>query len=99
MDVIVIGPMDLSGAFGKLAQTQDPEIQNVYRYVAQHGRAAGKNVLVSTGGYNVENIRFWAEIGCNMITIGNEPGYINDGLKATRKNFETVMKELHGDAK
>ena len=92
--VIVIGPMDLSGAFGKLAQTKDPEIRKVYRYVAEHARAAGKPVLVSTGGYDPENIRFWASIGVNMITVGNEPGYIGDGLKTTLKNFRSVMDEL-----
>lgn len=90
--VIVIGPMDLSGAFGRLAQTKDPEIQDVYRYVAERGRAAGKPVLVSTGGYDPENIRFWVSIGVNMITIGNEPGYINDGLKKTLANFRSVME-------
>ncbi len=91
--IIVIGPMDLSGAYGKLGQTQDPEMQKIYAYVAERGRASGKPVLVSTGGYNKENIRFWAGIGVNMITIGNEPGYINDGLKATLRNFHEVMAE------
>ncbi len=94
VDVLVIGPMDLSGAFGKLAQTQDPEIQNVYRYVAQRGRAAGKPVLVSTGGYNQENLRFWVSIGVNMITVGNEPSYICDGLKITLTTFNAVMKDF-----
>jgi len=92
--VIVIGPMDLSGAFGKLSQTKDPEIQNIYRYVAQHGRAAGKPVLVSTGSYDVENIRFWVSCGVNMITIGNEPGYLNEGLRNTLESFKSVMKEF-----
>lgn len=91
VDVLIIGPMDLSGAFGKLAQTQDPEIREVYRHVAQRGRAAGKPVLVSTSGYEEENLRFWASIGVNMITVGNEPGYLTDGLKKTLANFRTVM--------
>lgn len=98
VDIIVIGPMDLSGAFGKLAQTQDPEIKKIYKYVAEHGRASGKPVLVSTGGYNVENIKFWASIGVNMITIGNEPGYISDGLKTTLKNFKSAMEEMNTES-
>ena len=32
--VIVIGPMDLSGAFGKLAQTKDPEIKKLFQDAA-----------------------------------------------------------------
>jgi len=94
VDVIVIGPMDLSGAFGKLTQTSDPEIRKIYKYVAEHGRAAGKPVLVSIGSYAPETIRFWASIGVNMITIGNEPGYINEGLNATLKSFRNVMDEM-----
>lgn len=91
--VIVIGPMDLSGAFGKLAQTNDPEIQEVYRYVAQKGRAAGKPVLVSTGSYSAENIRFWTSIGVNMFTVGNETGYISEGLSRTLESFRAVIAE------
>ena len=98
VDIIVIRPMDLSGAFGKLTQTQDPEIKKIYKYVAEHGRASGKPVLVSTGGYNVENIKFWASIGVNMITIGNEPGYISDGLKTTLKNFKSAMEEMNTES-
>lgn len=88
--VIVIGPMDLSGAFGKLAQTNDPEMQKIYRYVAEHGRKAGKPVLVSTGGYRPEQIKQWTDMGVNMYTVGNEPGYISDGLKTTLENFRKV---------
>ena len=94
VSVIVIGPMDLSGAFGKLAQTDDPEIRNIYKYVAEKGRAAGKPVLVSTGSYSAENIRFWASIGVNMITIGNETGYISEGLNRTLQSFREVMAEV-----
>lgn len=90
--VIVIGPMDLSGAYGKLGQTQDPQMKEIYRYVAQRGRAAGKPVLVSTGGYNKENLAFWTGIGVNMVTVGNEPGYIGDGLRTTLKNFREVIQ-------
>lgn len=93
LSIIVIGPMDLSGAFGKLAQTNDPEIQDVYRYVAKKGRDAGKPVLVSTGSYSAENIRFWSSIGVNMITIGNEPSYISEGLSRTLQSFRSVMAE------
>lgn len=94
VDIIVIGPMDLSGAYGKLGQTQDEEIRKIYRYVAERGRAAGKPVLVSVGGYDQETMRFWASIGVNMITTGNEPTYLNDGLKTTLHNFKSVRDTL-----
>lgn len=93
--VIVIGPMDLSGAYGKLAQVNDPEMLAIYRYVAERGRKAGKPVLVSTGGYTCENIKLWTDMGVNMFTVGNEPGYICDGMKTTLKNFYEVVSSPH----
>ncbi len=93
VDVLVIGPMDLSGAYNKLAQTGDEEIQNVYRYVAKKAHEAHKPVLVSMGDYSCQGIRHWIEIGADMITVGNEPGYITDGLKTTLKNAAVVFEE------
>jgi 2-keto-3-deoxy-L-rhamnonate aldolase RhmA len=93
VDVIIIGPMDLSGAYGKLTKVKDPEMQRIYRHVAERGRKAGKPVLVSTGGYDYDTIAMWHEIGANMITVGNEPTYINAGLKATLKSAREVFGE------
>lgn len=94
VDVLIIGPMDLSGAFGKLAQEKDPEIQKIYRYVVEKAHEAEKPVLVSMGNYTYDGIKAWADMGVDMITVGNEPGYIFNGTKTTLQNAQAVLEDL-----
>lgn len=87
VDVIVLGPCDLSGAYGKLNQIKDPEIQQVYRHVVERAHAAGKPALVSNGNYSFENIRMWIDMGFDMITVGNESSFILNGARTAIENF------------
>lgn len=91
VDVLILGPADLSGAFGKLCRFDDPEIQQVYKNVVQRSHAAGKPVLVSTGAYSRETIRQWRDLGCDMITIGTEAGYVVDGASAAYAHARDLL--------
>lgn len=97
VDILVLGPCDLSGAFGKLNQLLDPEIQKVYNYVVKRAHAAGKPVLVSNGNYSEEYIKMWLEMGIDMITVGSEVSYIMNGAKTVKKNFEQVISTQNKD--
>ena len=91
VDILVLGPCDLSGAFGKLNQIKDPEIQQIYRHVVERAHAAGKPVLVSNGNYSLENIRMWVDMGFDMITVGNESSFIVNGAKTAIANFNEAV--------
>ncbi len=94
VDILVLGPMDLSGAFGKLGKLMDPEMQAIYREVAERAHAAGKPVLVSHGNFAPENIRMWAEMGMDLITLGSEIGFIMHGARTTRDNARKIFASM-----
>ena len=94
VDIVILGPNDLSGAFGKLAQINDPEIQEIYRTVIRKTHEAGKPLLVSTGDFSRASIKMWAEMGADFITVGSEMGYIVQGARTTLTNAREVFAEL-----
>ncbi len=94
VDILVLGPMDLSGAYGKLGKTEDPEIRKIYRYVVEKTHEAGKPILVSQGGFSRESIKAWADMGMDLITIGTEPGYILYGAKTALSNAQQAVDKM-----
>ena len=92
ISALIIGPMDLSGAYHHLGEDNHPEMLGIYRRIAETGRKAGIPVMVSTGAHTVENIRKWVDMGVNLVTVGNEFGYILSGLRETIRNAETVER-------
>ena len=94
VDIVILGPNDLSGAFGKLAQINDPEIQEIYRTVIRKTHEAGKPLLVSTGDFSRASIKMWAEMGADFITVGSEMGYIVQGARTTLTNAREIFAEL-----
>lgn len=94
IDIIVLGPNDLSGAFGKLAQLESPEMQDIYRTVIQKTHEAGKPLLVSSGNFSRESIQMWAEMGADLITVGSEMGYIVHGAKTTYATAQEVFSSI-----
>jgi 2-dehydro-3-deoxyglucarate aldolase/4-hydroxy-2-oxoheptanedioate aldolase len=91
VDILVLGPMDLSGGYGKLGKMDDPEIQGIYRHVVEKAHAAGKPVLVSHGVYTSERIAMWAEMGMDLITVGSDIGYIVQGARTALANAKEVF--------
>ena len=94
VDIIILGPNDLSGAFGKLAQLDDPEMQKIYRTVISKTHEAGKPLLVSSGNFSRESIQMWADMGADLITVGSEMGYIVHGAKTTFATAKDIFAKL-----
>lgn len=94
IDILVLGPNDLSGALGKLAQMNDPEVQKAYRHVVAKAHAAGKPLLVSTGNFSRESIGMWADMGVDMITVGSEIGFVMQGARTTLANAREIFAGL-----
>lgn len=95
IDAFIIGPMDSSGAFGHLTDVTHPEvlvhIEQAIRKIKEKGRYVG----VSIGNYDEESIKFWIDLGVNMISMGSECGYILDGCKKTIANLSQVANDAH----
>ncbi len=79
LDGVVIGPNDLSGAYGKLGQTADPDIVVLIERVVRQARAAGKLVGMATG-HNPDRLKHWVDVGVQWIAINAD--FINLTLMA-----------------
>lgn len=92
IDVFIIGPMDSSGAFGHLGDYTHPEVICHIREAIQKIRKAGRYVGVSVGGYDTDTIKYWADLGVNLISVGSECGFILDGCRASLENMKKVFE-------
>ena len=93
VDILVLGPCDLSGSYGKLNELRDPEMQKVYRYVVERAHAAGKPALVSNGVYTRDNIQMWVDMGFDFITVGSDASYALNGAKTVVQTARELFLE------
>lgn len=93
VDAYIIGPMDSSGAFGHLTDYCHPDVISQIRTAIQKIRKNGKYVGVSIGGYDENAIRYWAELGINLISVGSECGYILDGCQKSLQNLKQIFEK------
>ena len=82
IDMLFIGPTDLSGSVEKLLQFDDPEvselIEKAERGIKQSGKALGGIVL------GTENIVSKFERGYDLIVAGGDVVFLREGAKALR---------------
>ena len=89
---IIIGPCDLSGSMGLLAQTKHPEVKKVMDEIAEKARKAGIPFGVSMS-YDEESVSDWIKRGARMIFCDNDAGYIFDGCRNTLANLNRLKTE------
>ena len=86
IDAAYVGPADLSAAFGKPGQSDDPEILGAIDRVIEVCEAKGVIPGIHTG--SVDKARFWAGKGMKMI------GFCTD-IKLIQQVCQTSVQELH----
>lgn len=86
LDVIFIGPMDLSQSYGVPGRTGDPEVVRAVEAITEKTLAAGK--IVGTVAGTPEAARALMEKGVRYILLASDQGMIlkwgKDALKAIR---------------
>jgi 4-hydroxy-2-oxoheptanedioate aldolase len=85
IDVLLVGPMDLSASLGKITQTGSPEVQAVMRDIPR--RLAGSGVAVGTTLDDVTDLQEKYEWGYRFLNVGNPLGY---GLRVLRQHVQTL---------
>ncbi len=86
IDAAFVGPADLSAAFGKPGQSDDPEIQNAINRVIEVSEANG--VIPGIHTSSVEKAKFWVSKGMKMI------GFCTD-IKLIQQICQKSVQELH----
>jgi 2-dehydro-3-deoxyglucarate aldolase/4-hydroxy-2-oxoheptanedioate aldolase len=86
IDVLLIGPMDLSQTLGVPGQLRHPEVVATIREVVRAGRDHGVASGIHSPG--VEDCRFWRDEGMTFLACSSEAGMIASGLRAARTAFD-----------
>jgi 4-hydroxy-2-oxoheptanedioate aldolase len=80
VDVLFVGPADLTLALGKFGQTDDPKVVAVFRQVAdacrRHGKVAGLPC-------SPEQVPFYHEMGFRFFNVTSDYRCVSDGLRST----------------
>src|SRR5262249_10694661 len=69
LSAIVIGPYDLSGSMGHMAEPQHPDVQRAIETVVAHARRTQVFVGIGTGD-DAEALIGWINKGMQWLTIG-----------------------------
>lgn len=89
VDLLFIGPSDLSQSLGRLGQPDHPEVWRAVEAIAaacrQHGKPWG---IVPAGPKYAERC---VELGCRMLTCGNDVSAMRLGLAAIKQTYAEVQ--------
>jgi 2-keto-3-deoxy-L-rhamnonate aldolase RhmA len=79
VDVLFVGPMDLTTSMGIAGQYGDPRFHDALRVVAEAARGAGKAVGILL--LDPANLGLVRELGYTVVALGSDGGAVADGLK------------------
>lgn len=96
VDLLVIGPNDLSASYGHLGDTRNPEMFPIYDRIARTCKAHGMPFGPSLGAADHASMREWAARGATFMGCGDDISYLSDGAKAT---FQFLKESGMYDAK
>lgn len=94
VDAFIIGPNDLSGQFGQLANPLSPEVDRVISDIARRVRRAGKPCGISVGPYDKQSIHHWLSKGINMISCGGDVTFMRTASLLALDNLRAVKRAL-----
>jgi 2-keto-3-deoxy-L-rhamnonate aldolase RhmA len=85
VDVIYIGPADLSASYGHIGNMSHPDVQKAIDKVYEASKAAGKGtgIHMASGSSIPERIKK----GYNLVTLGNDLLYAKNGVLAQFKEL------------
>ena len=73
IDVLFVGPMDLSASLGVITQLQDPAVQEIMEDIPR--RLAGSGIATGTTLGDVDEVRQKIEWGYRFLSVGNPLAY------------------------
>jgi len=79
IDVLLVGPMDLSASLGVITQTQSPLVQNIMQDVPK--RLAGTGIATGTTLASIDELQQKRDWGYRFLNIGSPLGYGVDVVK------------------
>lgn len=81
VDCFIFGPCDLSGSIGELNQVFEKNTQDLIKRSVEILKKAGKSIGLSTGADDPATLKFWYDLGINVISAGADYLHIASGAR------------------
>lgn len=91
IDVLLVGPMDLSASVGKITDMQSKEVQSIMEEIPR--RLAGSGIMIGTTLGDVSEIQQKYRWGYRFLNVGSPLGY---GLSAVKQHINTLRTNPTG---
>jgi 2-dehydro-3-deoxyglucarate aldolase/4-hydroxy-2-oxoheptanedioate aldolase len=88
IDGYIVGANDLSGSMGRLGDVFSDEVTAVIKEVVAKLKAAGKYVGISTGDFSESTLKYWHDMGFDMISAGADFDFLREGFRQNRETLE-----------
>jgi 4-hydroxy-2-oxoheptanedioate aldolase len=85
LDILFIGPYDLSSSLGVLGQVDHPKVRECMKEIIR--KAAAKGKAVGTFVDNNENARLWRETGVQYISYSVDVGIFYEACRSIVQQF------------
>ena len=90
IDLLMVGPNDLSASIGQLGNVRSAESIKLYDEIARICKAAQKPFGVSMGADDHQTLHDWISRGAVMIGTGSDLDYISRGCRDTIAFLKTL---------
>lgn len=87
INMLLIGPWDMSGSMGLLNQTDHPDLKRVFNKIMEKATAVGMPVAICC---TLEQVPEWLERGVKGVWIGGDLGFIAGGAAANYLNLKNL---------
>lgn len=85
IDILFIGPYDLSSSLGLLGQVDHPEVHACMKEIIEKASACGK--AVGTFVDNIDNARLWRDTGVKYISFSVDVGIFYEASRTIVQSF------------
>ncbi|MBD5152512.1 MAG: 4-hydroxy-3-methylbut-2-en-1-yl diphosphate synthase [Oscillibacter sp.] len=97
IDVVVVGPNDLSASYGCLGNVRAPAMQPVYDHIAEICKKNGMPFGVSLGCADRDFVREWIQRGISLLGCGDDITFMSIGSTQTLEFIREIQtKEDEG---
>ena len=88
IDGYIIGANDLSGSVNRLGDAFSDEVISIIKDVIKKLKASNKYVGISTGDYSEETLKYFHDLGFDMISAGADFDFLRDGMKKCQETLK-----------
>jgi 2-dehydro-3-deoxyglucarate aldolase/4-hydroxy-2-oxoheptanedioate aldolase len=94
IDGYIFGPNDLSGSINDIGNVFSDKMTEIISTTTDRLHKNGKYVGLATGDLRPETLKFWSELGIDMMTVGADWNFVFDAAKNTRN----LLQKYHMEA-